>query len=66
MNDSYAHTNTHTHTDFVICTAYTYVGYFIFGHQYGGMQTFDKALSTIFFIMCVCVCVFMCVCVCVS
>ena len=39
------HARTHIHIHACI------PGYFIFGHQYSGMQTFDKSISTLFFMM---------------
>ena len=35
----------------IVLSAYSYVGYFIFGHQYSGMQSFAKSMSTLFFMM---------------
>jgi len=35
----------------IVLAAYSYVGYFIFGHQYSGMQSFSKSMSTLFFMM---------------
>ena len=36
---------------FLNVLAYSYAGYLIFGHQYGGMHTFGHAMSTLFIII---------------
>lgn len=36
---------------FWILISYAYVGYFIFGHQFSAMSTFDKSMGVLFIIM---------------